>query len=260
MKKKNKSDETNAFFLRSNIFPNRIDLVPNGSNQESFIEMAKSEPNSKEVEPMTFEEVMKGLTDDQKQIVMNEFQKGIKDATDSMAQQLKEAVDKVEKATANIEEMRKAMPEPTDEEKFEEMKKSLPKEMQDHLAHLEEQLEAKKVEEANTELALISEMAKGLDSLSLDNDAFAKHMQIIKNANEATYEEMVRLFKSANTMIKEGIDLDSKGQDIDGEHDGDGDSYEKLSSMAKALAEKEGISFAEALTTVVNENKELYEA
>lgn len=214
---------------------------------------------------LTFEEILKGLKPEHKEVVEAEVLKAKKVAeTDEevKAREAKEELDKtntaVKKAKEELATTTEAIEKakPSTEPDFEEVLKSMDPAIQKVFKSMKAQKEAaeavaKSAADEKEEQEAVAK-AKELKALPVDE---AKIVSIIKGITPEVFE----VLKAANQAIEDGGLFDelgvAKGKEKTATSDGAWDAIEKA---AKDIAKDQKVSIEKATTIAIKENPELY--
>lgn len=242
----------------------RVDMVDEGSNTESFIKLTKRKESDS---VMTYEEIKKSLKEEDAAVIEAELAKAKAEVpaetvtalekanTDLTAvnAELVTANESVATLTATNEDLAKA--KPADEEPtFEDMLKSLPEPMKAIAQKMQdEKVAAETLAKSMHETKIMDEAlakAKEIDKAPLEVEKLAK---LLKSAPE----ELVALLKSMNALITDGA-MDDLGKGA-GEGGEGTDAWEVIEKRAaKLMADDKTLTKAKAISEVVQEDEELY--
>lgn len=181
-----------------------------------------------------------------------------------------EAATSVSELEAKVAQLEKAAtPEPTDpvekalaDPEVPESVKAIMKSALDRAAEAEksaaEASEVAKAERSARERAIHVEKAASLKALPIDPEKFGEVMHTLASANDEVYAEVSRVLTAANELVTKGAVLKAVGSDAPAEDSAEG----KLNALAKSIAERDGISFAQGIAKALEtpEGKALYAA
>ena len=231
----------------------RVDLVDEGANSAAFIKLYKR----KEMETgMDFNEIISKLKPEHAEIIQTEIAKARAEVPEEVATELSDTREKLEIAETELTKMKEDVnktKEPTEEESFEEVIKSLDPAVQKVFKSLQSQKEAaeqiaKQLSEQKEEEEAIKK-AKTLKALPVEED---KLVQVVKSISDDVYE----ILKSAAKVLEESEIFEEVGKGKGGT--GSTDAWSKIEKKADEIAKRDGVTKEKAIGVVINENPELY--
>jgi|GEM_PF-1716486 len=100
------------------------------------------------------------------------------------------------------------------------------------------------------------EKAKEFDSLNSETEELGKVLKSIAEFDNAAYEKVLGILKSANEVVKKSDVFKEYGSSGTGDA---GSAWAKIENMANSIIQKgEGMSKAQAISKVLEDNPELY--
>lgn len=256
-------------YLLEDLVINRVDLVDEGCNSASFIELYKRKEKSK----MDFKEILSKMKPEHAEVIQAEIErltadlnkskedlatvaKERDDATaerDEAKEQLDTANEELDKANSELETL-KANSNGAAFDETETMK-SMPQEVRDMFEKMKNQKEAaeeevRKAKEAEKNAEAIAK-AKELKAIPYEQD---KLVDIIKGASP----DVLDLLAVVNAAI-EGTVLDEVGKNrTNGSYEAGTDAWSKIEQKAEEIAKRDSVTKAKAISMVIKENPELY--
>jgi hypothetical protein len=233
------------------------DLSNNTNNSNEFQngteEEAMSENNNVEVTPevVSTEEVDKAMQDDKKKMSYDEMMKKIKMLEDELATakgKLKKSED--DEVVIDTASLVKSAPEPL-RKMLEDLEKSAA-EATARANSAEEVLKAERVARADSESI---EKAKAWKFLGLDAEKIGPALRQLAEINEELAKSFEDALNSVNAQAESANIFAEIGKSSTPTS---GSAYEQLTSMAKAVAGTDGVTFEQAFANAVAKNTDLY--
>jgi len=231
----------------------RVDLVDEGANSAAFIELYKRKESETS---MDLNEVISKLKPEHAEIIQAEIAKAKAEVPEEVAAELSDTKRALEETKAELEKIKKEIKkskEPTQEEDFEEILKSLDPAVQKVFMSLKAQKEAaeqvaKQLTEQKEEEEAIKK-AKALKALPVEEE---KLIQVVKGISDDVYE----ILKSAAKVLEESEIFEEIGKGKGGASSTD--AWSKIEKKAEEIAKRDGITKEKAIGIVINENPDLY--
>lgn len=233
----------------------RVDLVPQGANSAAFITLFKNKkekPNKEEGgnEVMTYEELMKSLSEDEVKTVndhINEIKKAKDEVIKELTSDLAKAQEEPEVIPENETELEKAI-RLTDN-----------KEVKAILIKQKEELEKVEIaKQKEQEEALVKEAKQVIDEVSICKNIKgfeALHISLSKGGETEVRDSLIELLKTVDALVEESEIMKELGSDNDGDS---GESNEdKLDRLAKEKAKELKVTFEKGYSIVMREHPEL---
>jgi len=233
------------------------DLSNNTNNSNEFQngteEEAMSENNNVEVtsEVVSTEEVDKAMQEDKKKMSYDEMMKKIKMLEDELATakgKLKKSED--DEVVIDTASLVKSAPEPL-RKMLEDLEKSAA-EATARANSAEEVLKAERVARADSESI---EKAKAWKFLGLDAEKIGPALRQLAEINEELAKSFEDALNSVNAQAESANIFAEIGKSSTPTS---GSAYEQLTSMAKAVAGTDGVTFEQAFANAVAKNTDLY--
>lgn len=252
---------------------NRVDLVDEGANSASFIEIFKR----KESVNMDLQEILEKMKPEHVEVIQAELDR-IKEELDAVSEKLETATSERDAATKERDEAKEELGTTNEtlsntQAELEELKaqceadkaksgtiapdetetlKSLPEDVRAMFETIKSQKEAaeeelRKAKEAEQQAEAVAK-ANELKALPVEQD---KLVEVVKGASK----EVIDLLTVVNAAL-EGVVLGEVGKQRGDA--GSADAWDKIEAKADELVKSESISKAKAITRVLNENPELY--
>jgi hypothetical protein len=233
------------------------DLSNNTNNSNEFQngteEEAMSENNNVEVtsEVVSTEEVDKAMHEDKKKMSYDEMMKKIKMLEEELATakgKLKKSED--DEVVIDTASLVKEAPEPL-RKMLEDLEKSAA-EATARANSAEEVLKAERVARADSESI---EKAKAWKFLGLDAEKIGPALRQLAEINEELAKSFEDALNSVNAQAESANIFAEIGKSST---PASGSAYEQLTSMAKAVAGTDGVTFEQAFANAVSQNTDLY--
>ena len=233
------------------------DLSNNTNNSNEFQngteEEAMSEQNNVEVtsEVVSTEEVDKAMHEDKKKMSYDEMMKKIKMLEDELATakgKLKKSED--DEVVIDTASLVKSAPEPL-RKMLEDLEKSAA-EATARANSAEEVLKAERVARADSESI---EKAKAWKFLGIDAEKIGPALRQLAEINEELAKSFEDALNSVNAQAESANIFAEIGKSSTPTS---GSAYEQLTSMAKAVAGTDGVTFEQAFANAVAKNTDLY--
>ncbi|MNB73988.1 hypothetical protein D3C76_169770 [compost metagenome] len=245
----------------------RVDLVKEGANSQAFIKIIKQRGGT----TMNLEDILKSLKPEHAAVVTAAIEKAKKDEEMKTAEAEKKAKDAEEKAKASEEEVAKLKGDKTpaagasEEEILKSIKDPGVK------ALLEMQMARTKAAEEevrkNREVAAQQEAiakAKEVPNLGAEETQLAEIYKKLKSVDETLATDVFGILKSANELLKDGTQMTPVGKSTPATAyatDRDTDAaWGKIEAAADEIAKSRNISSAQAVSAIMKERPDLYEA
>lgn len=246
-------------YILEDLVINRVDLVDEGANSASFIELYKG----KEQTEMPLSEILSKMKPEHAAVVqaaIDSAAEELKKSQDDLAavtkerddakEQLDTANEELDKANSELETLKASSGASFDET---ETMKSMPEAARALFETMRAQKEAaenevRKAREAE-ETAKAVAKAKELKAIPVEHEVL---VGIIKNADEA----LLDLLTVTNAAI-EGTVLGEVGKSHTGVSTG-ADAWAKIESKADEISKRDSVTKAKAISRVIKENPELY--
>lgn len=257
-------------YLLEDLIIDRVDLVDEGANSASFIQLFKRKEMSKRME---FNEIISKLMPEELEIVNAELAKQADEKAalaaerDTLAGELNVAKEDITAATTSLEDLQKEL-EALKEEKLladeeakkatmvfdeEQMLKSMPEELKEAFIKMRDQKiaaeeEVRKAREAAEEAEAIAKAAS-LKSLPVEQ---SKLVSIVKKCDA----EMLDVLTTINTAI-DSVVLGEVGKKSSTSTT-NADAWEKIDAKATEIVGRDNVTKQKAIATALKENPELY--
>lgn len=238
---------------------NRVDLVKEGANSQAKIKLFKSkgEPS------MTYEEILKSLKPEHSSVI-----------EDILKAKDKEVADANKKATDAEAKAKKAEDDkeanPFAKSKTEDMtQEDILKSVKDPAVKLflEQQIAKTKVAEDEIrkarETALTAESiakAKEVPGIGAEETALADVYKKLKLVDGDLATEVFGIFKAASALVNEGGVFTEVGKTAKAEAGDEDSAWGQIEAKASEIAKSRNISQASAISKVMSENPEMYDA
>lgn len=238
-------------YLLENLVINRVDLVDEGANSASFIELYKRKEQGNK---MDLQEIISKMTPEHAEIVKAEIAK-LSDTTEleKAKEDLKAVNEELDKTKSELNDLKESSAESKDDE--EEVLKSMPASAKELYVKMKAQKEAaeeavRKAKEAEDNATAVAKAAE-LKAIPVEQE---KMVGILKGASP----ELIEVLTAINAAVEKSV-LGELGTNNPGSSATSAkEAWDKIEAKALVIAKASNISKAKAITQAVDENPDLY--